>query len=42
MSLRETTGDSLDSQNLLGTHETQKDYCGLMRLMRIIMSHGDS
>ena len=24
------------------THETQKDYCGLMRLMRLIETHRDS
>ena len=25
-----------------GTHETQKDYCGLMRYMRVIVTPGDS
>ena len=39
MRLRETTGDSWDSKRLAGTHETQRDYWGLMRLKE---TNGDS
>ena len=33
---------SNETQRQLGTHETQKDYCGLRILMRIIETDGDS
>ena len=32
MRLRETTGDSCDSERLMETHETQRDQLGFMRL----------
>ena len=38
MRLRETSVDSGDSYRLLGCNETQKDYCQLMRLMKVIDS----
>ena len=49
--LIKTKGDSLVSERLMrlvrlvrliGTHETQGDFWGLLRLMRIIETHGDS
>ena len=48
MRLKESTVDSWDSGRLMETHEaegdfweleTQKDYGGLMRLMRIVETH---
>ena len=42
MRLRETQRDSRDSGRLLGTYETQKDYCRLMRLLILIKTEGDS
>ena len=42
MRLRESNGDSWDWGRILGTHETQKNYSGLMKLTRIIENHGDS
>ena len=39
MRLWETTGDSLDSARLMETHETQRDYRGLMRLKRLLGTH---
>ena len=42
MSLRETTEDSGDLLRLLETHKDQRDYLGLMRLMSVIETAGDS
>ena len=39
---QETTEDSGDSLRLLESHKCQRDYLGLMRLMSVIETAGDS
>ena len=41
MRLRETIGESIATQRLLGTHATQKDYCGHIRFEnhRLMVTH---
>ena len=41
MRLRETNGDSLDSERIMETNETQRDYWSLMRPIGAHENQGD-